>query len=90
MSARQSVEVARPRRAQLIAEAVAVCCPFCGEPQPNHFGSEMWTPQDFARSASVGMRECVSCEARILIAHDPRVQFPAPVQERTAAIEAGQ
>lgn len=32
----------RTRRAQLVADSFSVCCPECGEPQPNYMGSEMW------------------------------------------------
>jgi len=61
------------RRAQLMAEAVACCCPWCGEPQPNKDGSEMWTREDFARK--YGIHECVSCEKEFVIAPDSRASF---------------
>lgn len=66
----------RTRRAQLIAEAVSVCCPYCGEPQPSRNGSEMWTHEDFAVAALVsGKKNCVSCDAPMLILGDSKAQF---------------
>lgn len=64
----------RTKRAQLIAEAVAVVCPSCGEPQPNKAGSQMWTPDDF-RNLINPIRKCVSCDQELLISSDPKVQF---------------
>lgn len=38
----------RARVAQLVAEAVTVLCPECGEPQPNpENGSHLWTLDHF-------------------------------------------
>jgi len=65
--------LARARRVQLVAESVSVCCPFCGEAQPNAQGSELWIPQDFMHKA--GKSQCVSCDAPILIFSDPKAQF---------------
>jgi len=62
------------RRAQLVAEAVAVLCPFCAEVQPAYGGSEFWTREDFARVKGP-VRECVSCDKRILISSDSKVGF---------------
>src|SRR5258706_11767239 len=64
---KMGTEPKRLRLAQLLAEAVSVCCPHCGEPQPNKDGSEMWTREDFTEQ-SIGVRKCSSCDARILIA----------------------
>ena len=61
------------RRAQLVAEAVSVQCPYCGEPQPNQNGSEMWIPEDFAKKS--GVFECVGCEEKVLIVGDSKVQY---------------
>ena len=63
----------RPRRAYLIAEGVSVCCPFCGDCQPNDTGSELWIPQDFIRKS--GKHFCVSCDAPILIFNDSKANF---------------
>lgn len=63
----------RARRAQLIAESVAVCCQACGEPQPNSTGSEMWTAEDFMHSEAT--RECAACDTPLIIAMDPKAQF---------------
>lgn len=62
------------RRAQLVAEAVVVLCPFCAEVQPAYGGSEFWTREDFAR-AKGPVRKCVSCEKRIHISSDSKVSF---------------
>lgn len=67
------------KRAQLVAEAVAVLCPECGEPQPNRDGSEMWTLEDFrTRALAPGARSavaCVACDVRFLMASDTKVMF---------------
>lgn len=63
------------RRAQLVAEAVAVLCPWCGEPQPAYGGSEFWTHEDFERAGALGRHSCVSCEEPILISTDSKVAF---------------
>lgn len=71
------------RRAQLVADAVAVLCPYCGEPQPNpRDGSEQWTLENFrarttkrGRPIVAGRRTCVSCEAPMIIGPDTKVQF---------------
>lgn len=67
------VEKRSARRAQLIAEAVSVCCAFCGTPQPNADGSEMWIPEDFDKKN--GKHACVSCDEPILIFSDSKAQF---------------
>lgn len=63
----------RIKRAQLVAEAVCVLCPHCGEPQPSRNGSEMWTHEDFLGGATT--RECVSCDGPMIVSPDPKVQF---------------
>lgn len=65
------------RRAQLLAEAVTVCCPYCGEPQPNRDGSEMWTREDFQRLATAGQERkvCTSCDETMHVGADSRAQF---------------
>jgi predicted RNA-binding Zn-ribbon protein involved in translation (DUF1610 family) len=62
-----------PKRAQLLAEAVSVLCPACGEPQPNHEGSEMWIRQDFERAKAV--RPCVACDVPLLVSANPTARF---------------
>ena len=61
------------RKAQLVAEAVTVVCPFCGEPQPGVNGSEYWTHEDFAKLS--GRRKCSSCDEEITVVTDSKVQF---------------
>jgi hypothetical protein len=53
------------RIGHLVAEAVSVCCPFCGESQPDANGSEMWTIESFLRKS--GETSCVSCDKRFKI-----------------------
>ncbi len=62
------------RKCQLVAEVVAVLCPNCGETQPNRDGSEMWTAEDFKGNT---LKQCVSCDKPILIAHESKVRFEA-------------
>lgn len=64
------------KRAKLIAEAVSVTCPECGEPQPNKDDSEMWTPEDF--KGAQGKRQCVSCDAMMIVSHETKVHFLIP------------
>lgn len=62
------------KRAQLVADAVAVLCPSCGEPQPNRKdGSEQWEASDFQNLH--GSWKCVSCDERFIIAPNTTVQF---------------
>lgn len=63
------------KHAQLIAEAVAVICPCCGEEQPNKDGSLMWTPEDFRGNERMA---CVACDTPLIIAHMSKAQFPPP------------
>lgn len=72
------------RRAQLIADAVNVCCPWCGDAQPNPVdGSEQWTIENFrveetrtnGRRKRSHRRHCVSCDKPMLIDCDPKVMF---------------
>jgi len=58
-----------------VADAVAVLCPECGEPQPNREdGSEQWTVQNFKQRVS-GTMKCVACYVRFLLTPDTKVQF---------------
>jgi len=70
---RSAMHKPRLRRCQLLAEAVSVCCPFCGDAQPNKDGSEMWTRGDF--EYKTGVRACVSCDREVLIDYDPKASF---------------
>ncbi len=77
------------KRAQLVADAVSVLCPECGEPQPNKTdGSEQWTASDFAKVMApkrhpVSHRPkepsartaCVSCDVEFLLFTDSKVMF---------------
>lgn len=63
----------QPRRAQLVADGVAVLCPFCGEPQANRDGYEMWTKEEVRRMS--GIRACASCDEPMLVSDDPHAQF---------------
>jgi hypothetical protein len=72
------------RRAQLVADAVAVLCPWCAEPQPNpDDGSEQWMIDDFREDAtdSEGVRlkshkrTCTSCDGLMLVDADMKVMF---------------
>ncbi len=70
------------KRARLIADAVAVLCPLCGEPQPTFAGSEQWLLEDFAKAhtrkhhqVSGPTMTCVSCDGRFILAPDAKVMF---------------
>ena len=64
----------RARRAYLVTDVVGVCCPFCGDAQPNPTdGSEQWQRSDFEKVT--GSKPCVSCDAPILITPDPKATF---------------
>lgn len=62
------------RRAQLVADAVAVLCPWCAEPQPNkEDGSEQWTAENFKKIQ--GRWKCVSCDEQFLVTPENKVAF---------------
>lgn len=62
------------KRAQLVAEAVAVLCPYCAEPQPNKAdGSEQWTDENF--KLLQGSWKCVACDERFMITKESKVMF---------------
>lgn len=62
------------RRAQLVADAVAVLCPYCAEAQPNREdGSEQWTAENFKRLPALW--KCVSCGAQFIVASESKVMF---------------
>lgn len=64
------------RRAQLVADAIAVLCPYCGEPQPNKTdGSEQWTADNFVKILGCSHIICVSCDKPMLAVPDSKVQF---------------
>ncbi len=64
----------RIKVAQLVAEAVNVLCPECGEPQPDPDNeSHMWLPQQVEKYA--GRRTCVACDAQMLVVTRRTVQF---------------
>lgn len=67
---------ARTRPAQLVADAVSVLCPSCGEPQPNsRDGSEQWEIADFKAVADKSPIACVSCDAPMFVWSTPKVMF---------------
>jgi len=59
------------RTAIIVAVALGVNCPHCGEPQPCPTGSEMWEPREVKEEQ--GERACVSCDKKFRIAHQDRV-----------------
>lgn len=62
------------KRAQLVADAVAVLCPECAEPQPNkRDGSEQWTKENFIGVSATF--KCVACDARFMLTDDTKVMF---------------
>lgn len=66
------------KRAQLVADAVAVLCPHCAEPQPNkEDGSEQWTAENFAKIQ--GRWKCVACDEQFLIAVESKVMFQTTI-----------
>ena len=87
MKKRRGQPKRRCRYAQLIAEAVNVCCPWCSAPQPNRTdGSEQWMAADFAVIVVTPVVdradfsetfevECVSCDELMLISKEPKVMF---------------
>lgn len=53
--------------ATLVAEAVNVCCPHCGEPQPDpDNASHMWTHAQVARVNGT-RRTCTACDEPMLV-----------------------
>ena len=64
------------RHAQLVADAVAVCCPYCGEPQPNPTdGSEQWELRHFRMYAERPRKSCCACDEEMFVFHSKNVQF---------------
>jgi hypothetical protein len=69
--------------AQIVCEAFNVCCPECGEPQPNAHGSELWIVDDLKKKS--GRFECISCDAPILIQWRSTARLDPPVGMETPA-----
>jgi len=68
------------RRAQLVADAVSVLCPSCGEPQPNKWdGSEQWTADNFTALTNPRL-VCVACDQPMLVTSDSKVAFDLKVR----------
>lgn len=62
------------RFAIIVAEAVNVTCPHCGEPQPNpDDGSEQWSYSQVM--ASRAKRNCTSCDEPFEITMQNKVTF---------------
>jgi len=63
-----------PKRARLVAMAIAVCCPHCEAEQPSpDNGSDMWTPEQVKAVAGDEVRVCMSCEQQFVIRHSQKV-----------------
>lgn len=52
-------------KAKIVVEAFALCCPKCGEPQPNRIGSEMWTAEDLPDSVETLL--CMMCGTEMAV-----------------------
>lgn len=64
------------KRAQLVCDAVSVCCPHCGGDQPNpRDGSLQWMAEDFQKLTYPPVKTCVECDAQMLITMDTKAQF---------------
>jgi predicted RNA-binding Zn-ribbon protein involved in translation (DUF1610 family) len=62
------------KRSQLVADAVVVLCPYCGEPQPNRKdGSDQWTRMDF--NGAPPTRKCASCDEEMILSCEAKVMF---------------
>jgi DNA-directed RNA polymerase subunit RPC12/RpoP len=63
------------RNAIIIAVALEVHCPYCGEPQPAPGGSEMWEPREVEKYAELesGESVCVSCDKPFKLMRQSRV-----------------
>lgn len=61
------------RVAQLVAEAVAVLCPYCGEPQANKDGSQLWLKFEVKDADSTVV--CQSCDAEMYVFNSKKVKF---------------
>jgi len=71
---RQSSTSIRP--AQLVADAVSVLCPYCGEPQPNpRDGSEQWEKGDFRAVNDAPRSKCGSCDKEMFIFSQQEAAF---------------
>lgn len=65
--------MSKPLPALLIARAVEVACPHCGETQPApDNGSEMWTTSQIVD----GERTCVSCGATMRVVRKKTASMP--------------
>lgn len=65
------------RQARLVADAVAVCCPYCGEPQPNPVdGSEQWDKGHFRAYDDRPRKKCVACDEEMFVFSLQEVAFP--------------
>jgi hypothetical protein len=65
---------ARNRRARLVASAVSVLCPGCGEPQPApDNGSDMWMAHQLVNGPLV----CVACKSPFNLAVRTKIALEA-------------
>ena len=51
---------------QIVAESVALLCPYCGEAFPSENGSEFWTVEELS-GLEQGTKECPSCEQDVTV-----------------------
>lgn len=62
------------RTAVLVAAAVEVQCPECGEPQPNpDDGSFLWS--HFLVAQAIGTRTCTACDQPLRVTTSNKVAF---------------
>lgn len=74
-----STTTRRPlRHAQIVAESLAVLCPYCGEPLPNpDNGGDGWLPSELTSAAS--KQTCNSCDEVFRLIPQSKVTItPAP------------
>ena len=63
----------RRLNAQIVATAVEVHCPHCGEPLPNPLdGSYLWEPYQVA--ANQGARDCNACDEPFTVMSQSKAQ----------------
>lgn len=68
--------MAKMRKAKFEALTVNVVCPYCGEPQPNSTGSDMWDSQDVLESSQMRRCNAFACQKEMLVGMPPnKVDF---------------